>query len=275
MSRRPDMPYNDWLVLASDGVGPTPAEPRPVAFHRELRLPPAERYPVMLCEDRMAVRRATQALNWDLDWHSNIAIDVAWWAPLGGPTPYGLLWSHVVLATSSRACIITDNAADILEIVALAELLASLHDAPVACGARQIRDRLAQYGWADNQPTDLAVLAADAGRPVRPWGGVEDVLRAARGRWTDDGGDSRMAGTPYAAGVPRYRLTEAQQTLLATRAYALVRLAYKAGASSGTRWPRWWTSQTRDGYVPDVEDNAKLLAADHKVEPMRLDGEGL
>ena len=49
----------------------------------------------------------------------------------------------MVLATPSRACIITDSAADILEIVGLAELLASLHDAPVAFGTRQIGDRLA------------------------------------------------------------------------------------------------------------------------------------
>jgi len=49
---------------------------------------------------------------------------------------------------------------------------------------------------------------------------------------------------------------------------------YKAGGSSGTRWPRWWTSRTWDGYVSEVDDNAKLLAADHKAESMRLNGEG-
>lgn len=133
-----------------------------------------------LSQDRMAVRHATQVLDGNMDWHSHSSKEVPGWAPFGRPTPYGLLWSHVVRGTHSYTCIITDNAVDILEIAALTELFASRHDAPVAYGTRPIRYRLAQYGWAENLPTDVSVLEADAWRPERPWGGVENVLRAAR-----------------------------------------------------------------------------------------------
>jgi len=64
-----------------------------------------------------------------------------------------------------------------------------------------------------------------------------------------------MAGIPCAARVPRFILTAPQQTLLATRAFALIRSADAAGSCFGSHWERPWTSRTSDGYFADI--NAK------------------
>jgi len=253
MSRRCFFPLTDRLALASDGAGRAPAEPRASALHRELRLPPSTRYPVKVCEDRAAVREATLQIERDMKISNLLAMDVAWWAPVGAGTPFGLLWAYAVFATPRHAYIIIDNAADVKEIIALAKLMRSLPNPPVACGADEVCSRLAMYGWADNPPMDLAVVAAGAERPVRPWDGVEAVLRTSRGEWTDDGGDARMAGIPCAARVPRFILTAPQQTLLATRAFALIRSADAAGSCFGSHWERSWTSLTSDGYVADID----------------------
>jgi len=252
MSRCCFFSLTDRLALAPDGSGRAPVQPRASALHRELRLLPCTRYPVKVCEDRAAVREATLQIERDMKLSNLLAVDVAWWAPIGAGTPFGLVWAYGVFSTPRNAYITIDNATDVKEIFALDKLMRSLLNPPVACGEDKVCSRLAMYGWADNPPMDLAVVAAGAEKPVRPWNGIEAVLRTSRGEWTDDGGDARMAGIPCAARVPRFIITAPQQTLLATCAFALIRTADAAGICFGSHWERSWTSRTSNGYVADI-----------------------
>lgn len=262
MARRAYLPGTERLVLASDGAFPAPAEPRSVAFGRELRLPLSTEFSIHLCEDRQAVQRATYNLRRDLELIDTLAVDVAWWSAAGPGTPFGLLWAFAVFATPFRAVVISDNASDLDEIIQLSSLIHSLPFAPVVCGLYDVHDRLSQYGWMTDHAKDVAIAAAAAERPVRPRDGLEAVLRASLGMWSDDGGDARLVSTPYVAGVPRFQLTQPQVSLLATRAYALTCVAQVAGSSNGTLWRRSWTSTTCDGYTADEEDASEPVAND-------------
>jgi len=131
------------LAPASDGAGREPAEPRASDLHRELRLPPSTRYPVKICEDRAAVREATLQIERDKKLSNFFAMDVAWWAPVGAGTPFGLLWAYTVFSTPRHAYIIIGNAADVKEIISLTKLMRSLPNPPVACGADDVCSRLA------------------------------------------------------------------------------------------------------------------------------------
>lgn len=262
MPRRGYLSGTERLVIASDGAFPAPSEPRPVALGRELRLPPATEFPIHLCEDRKAVQRATLHLGRDLELIDTLAVDVAWWSAAGAGTPFGLLWAFAVFATPFRAVIVSENAPDLDEIVQLSDLVHSLPIPPVVCGMYDVHDRLSQYGWMGDRARDVAHVAAAAERPVRPRDGLEAVLRASLGMWSDDGGDARLASTPYVAGVPRFKPTPPQVSLMATRAYALTCVASVAGNSNRTLWRRSWTSTTADGYVADQEDLSDSAAGE-------------
>lgn len=253
MALRRYLPGTERLCIASDGAFPAPAQPRPDVSSRELRLPPAIEFSIHLCEDREGVQRATVNLSRDLQLTNTLAVDVAWWSAAGAGTPFGLLWAFAVFATPFRAVIIKDNAPDLNEIIQLSRLVRGLPVPPVVCGLCDVHDRLSQYGWMSDTTKDMAVVAAAAERPVRPRDGLEAVLRASLGMWSDDGGDVRWVNTPYVAGVPRFKLTRPQVSLLATRAYALTRVASVAGSCSGSLWRRSWTSTTSDGYDADAE----------------------
>lgn len=262
MALREYLPGTEKLVIASDGAFPAPSEPRPAALGRELRLPPSTEFSIHLCEDREAVQRATCNLRRDLELVDTLAVDVAWWSAAGAGTPFGLLWAFAVFATPFRAVIICENAADLDEIVQLSGLMHSLAVPPVVCGLYEVHDRLSQYGWMGDHAKDVAVVAAAAGRPVRPRDGLEAVLRASLGMWSDHGGDARLVNTPHVAGVPRFQLTQPQVSLLATRAYALTCVAQVVGSSKGTLWRRLWTSTTCEGCAADEEDASEPVTND-------------
>lgn len=261
MPRRGYLPGTERLVIASDGALSASFEPRPVALDRELRLPPATEFPIHLCEDHKAVQRATLHLGRDLELIDTLAVDVAWWSAAGAGTPFGMLRAFAVFDTSFRADIVSENAPDLEEIVQLSDLVHSLPVPPVVRGMYDVHDRLSHHRWMGDSARDLAQGAAAAERPVRPRDGIEAVLRASLGMWSDDGGDARLASTPYVAGVPRFKPPPPQVSLMATRAYALTCVAGVAGSSNGTLWRRSWTSTTYDGYIADQEDLSDSAAA--------------
>jgi len=112
----------------------------------------------------------------------------------------------------------------------------SIQSPAVACGVDQIAHRLGGMGWATSQPQDVVSIAIAAGRPVAVGAGVEKVLRTACGAWMDDGGDVRPAGKRYHQRSRCFEATTAQLELMATRAYALLRLGKQVGRSGMSHW---------------------------------------